>query len=126
MISDGCSGWHVLTDRAIQSRSAVRPAGLGMVIDLAWLLDGFRLSPAGQVTVAGRPASRIVAEPDAENGTRGHRVQSRIAYPADRIDVVVDAELGIALTLAWSWHGQTLFTAELRNVSEASKNLPRR
>ncbi len=43
---------------------------------------------------------------------------SRIFYAADRIDVAIDAELGIALKLAWSWRGQTLFTTELDNVSE--------
>lgn len=59
-----------------------------------------------------------MAEPDAENGTHGHGVLSRISYPADRIDVAVDAELGIALMLAWSWQGHALFTTELRDVSE--------
>ena len=70
------------------------------------------------VTVAGRPASWILAEPVDEDGARGRGVLSRIFYVADRIDAVVDAELGIALRLAWSWHGQTLFTTELDNVSE--------
>jgi outer membrane lipoprotein-sorting protein len=120
MISDGHRHWHVFKDRAVQSLKAVPPAGFGRLVDLAWLLDGFRLTPAGQVTVAGRPASQILAEPDDENGTRGQGVLSRILYAADRIDVVVDAELGIALQLAWSWHGQTLFTTELDNVSEVA------
>jgi outer membrane lipoprotein-sorting protein len=118
MISDGHTRWQVFEDRAARARWAVPPAGFAKVIDLAWLLDGFRLTLAGRDPVQGRSAHQIVAEPEDETGALGECTLARVFFAADRIEVAVDAELGIALTLTWYWRGQALATTELVNVSE--------
>jgi outer membrane lipoprotein-sorting protein len=118
MISDGHTRWQLFEDRAARARWAVPPAGFGKVIDLAWLLDGYRLTLAGQEPVHGRPARQIVAKPDDGSGVHGQGTLARVFFAADHIEVDVDAELGIALTLTWYWRGQALATTSLENVSE--------
>jgi outer membrane lipoprotein-sorting protein len=118
VICDGKQRWEIFADRVLQSPSAPPPAGLGTLLDLAWLLAGYRLAPRGPAEVTGRSGNRVTAEPTDGSGTRGSGVLSSITFPADKIDLVVDAEFGIALSMDWSWQGRILFRTRLSDISD--------
>ena len=87
----------------------------GEVIDLAWLLAGYRLSVQGTATVGGRSELRIVvARPSP---VPRQRLQPGVWAAGDQVEVIVDAELGIALRQVWSWHGRAVLYSELTGVT---------
>jgi outer membrane lipoprotein-sorting protein len=118
-VCDGQQLWQVLPDRVYRMPAAPAPAGFAPLLDLAWLLDGYRLSPGGTVAAAGRPGQRITAQPVSENGMHGHGILSRVSFPYDAIDIIIDSSLGVPLRMAWSWQDQELFTAELADLAES-------
>jgi hypothetical protein len=75
----------------------------------AWLLDGFRLEAQGQVSACGRDALHVVV-------TNRPGIRGRI-WPvhrrADRVEVIVDTELGILLRVAWLADGEEPDVTEL-------------
>src|SRR5262249_38661963 len=121
IVCDGELLWQVYPDRVFRWPAGPPPASLTPVLDPAWLLAGFRLTDAGPATVAGRAGNRIVGEP-GQGSSRGRGVVSRVAYAADKIDIVLDAQLGIVLRTAWSWQGKTLFTTELRDLETETES----
>ena len=81
------------------------------------LLGGFTLDVLGPVTVAGRDAIAVAATPrrDVLSSGPGHRSRDRIS--ADRIEVAVDAELGILLRRTETSGGEVLTRTELTDLT---------
>jgi hypothetical protein len=102
MVRDGETLWEAYADRTFRWSAAPPPARFAPLLDPAELLAGYRLTRLGPATMARRTGYRMLAKPDTEGGTQGHGVISRISYPADKIDVVIDTELGIPLRTAGS------------------------
>ena len=78
----------------------------------SWLFTGFTLEPAGPASVSGRDALRVVATP--REGAGDWPVVAR--RPLDRVEAVVDAELGILLRCEEILDGRPLRVAELAGV----------
>jgi hypothetical protein len=78
----------------------------------AWLLSGYELTPGETATVDGRTAHLAVAIPSPGPRTPFH---ARIARP-DRIEVAVDAELGILLRCVQTAGGEEIRRDELADV----------
>jgi hypothetical protein len=91
-VPDGMAGGtvHWITTRI--------KAPLGALLCPAWLLTSSRLEVLGPVRACGRDALQVVM-------TRRPSIRDRPVMPfrvrADRAEVIVDAELGILLRLAW-------------------------
>ncbi len=73
----------------------------------SWLLAGFTLEPGGPASVSGRDALRVVATPRIrDRSVTGRR-------PLDRVEVAVDAELGILLRCEEIFDGRPVRVTEL-------------
>ena len=111
-----------LTATAYRGRSGFRtaesfPAGMGLIVDPAWLLDGYKLSGNGPDNFHGRDAVRISAT--AENFT-GEILTGPLAgqdIPTDKLEVTIDTELGITLRLAAYFQGQPSLLCELSEIA---------
>ena len=81
------------------------------------LLGGYTLEELGPVTVAGRDAIAVAATPrrDALSSGPGYGFPDRISH--DRIEVVVDAELGILLRRTETSGGDVLTRTELTDLT---------
>jgi len=81
------------------------------------LLGGFTLEVLGPVTVAGRDAIAVAATPrrDVLSSGPGHRSHDRISH--DRIEVAVDAELGILLRRIETSGGELVTLTELTDLT---------
>jgi hypothetical protein len=93
VVCDGEKWWRATPDEAIGLRALSRPADYAELLYPSWLISRFGTELIGPAEAAGRPAYRIAATPRpiAATGTldRGRRI--------DRVDVLVDMELGILL-----------------------------
>jgi hypothetical protein len=78
----------------------------------AWLLNEFRLTPGERATVAGREAQLAVA---ALPPGRGRSRVGPVIFP-DRIEVAVDASLGILLRCQQMAGGEPVRLDEMRDV----------
>jgi hypothetical protein len=76
----------------------------------SWLLSGFELVQAGAAVAAGREVLRVAARPRPQT-RRGHA-----GAVLDRVEVIVDAELGILLRCVRVLRGQQPRAAERREV----------
>jgi hypothetical protein len=95
----------------------------------AWLAAGFELELAGSVIVAGRRAHRVLGRPRpvVRRGGRvrpgrqllrpDHRHFSSRYDQIDRIDAVVDAELGILLRAGQLYRGQVVSRHEFTSIT---------
>jgi len=83
------------------------PNGGELSLRPAWLLSGYRLRIGDQVEIAGRDGWEVTATPRPVANERA---------PLDRVDTVVDAEIGILLRCAEIWDGQPLGITELSDV----------
>src|SRR5580704_17785675 len=99
-------GWSVETVGGPESPPAPR------LLRPSWLLTGFTLEPGGPASVSGRDALRMVATPRPGIGIQ--RVVTR--RPLDRVEVAVDAELGILLRCEEILDGRPLRVTELADV----------
>jgi outer membrane lipoprotein-sorting protein len=81
------------------------------------LLGGFTLEELGPVTVGGRGAIAVAATPrrDVLSSVPGRRSHDRISH--DRIEVAVDAELGILLRRIETSGGELVTRTELTEVT---------
>ena len=100
------------------------PAGLGAAYPPppelfcpSCLLGGYTLEELGPVTVAGRDAIAVAATPrrDALSSGPGYGFPDRISH--DRIEVAVDAELGILLRWTETSGGDVLTRTELTDLT---------
>jgi outer membrane lipoprotein-sorting protein len=113
---DGKQFWRLYPDRVGIRPAKPLPVGLASMIDPRWLLNGYRLEVNGVSTVSGRSALVITALPG--NGmVLGQSPFSRRPAPADRIEVAVDAELGIVLRQIRYLGDQQVMQAELTDIA---------
>ena len=111
--SDGDRSWHEVEEDGAWVASLTgdpKASGppLATLLRPTWLLTGFALENDGPVPACGREALRqgIRRDPTA-----------RRDQPLDRIEVIVDAELGILLRHEEIFQGQPLSLTELVSVS---------
>jgi hypothetical protein len=83
----------------------------------SYLLGGYTLEMLGPVTVAGRDAIAVAATPrrDVVSSGPGYGFPDRISH--DRIEVAVDAELGILLRWTETSGGEVLTRTELTDLT---------
>jgi hypothetical protein len=93
------------------------PMGIGFIVDLAWLLDGYQLSSDGPEMFSGRTAIRFKALSENATGEILTGPLSDHAVPVDEIEVSVDRELGIAVRLVGHFRGQLALACELSELS---------
>ena len=123
----GCDGersWHAVPDDdgrsveaagggwTVEATGGPEPPPAARLLRPSWLLTGFTLEPGGPATVSGRDVLRVVATP--RPGTETRRVVRR--RPLDRVEVAVDAELGILLRCEEILDGRPLRVTELASV----------
>jgi hypothetical protein len=114
---DGERAWQVFADRVVAGPVAPLPAGIALLIDPAWLLYGYRLSTGGPAIVSGRQGLRVIAERRSEApDEREQGCLSGISLIADKIEAVVDVQLGVMLHQAWYLDGKCLLTHEFSKV----------
>jgi len=111
---DGDRSWHAVRDDdgwTVDETGGPEPP-LEELLRPSWLLSCYTLEPGEQVTVGGRDALRVVATP--RPGIL-HRPMAR-RRPRDRVEAVVDIELGVLLRLEEFLDGRTLRVSELTDV----------
>lgn len=112
---DGTRRWQEYDDRVIigpalpLEQARTRGQGIVEMVDTAVLL-ACHLSDVAETEVAGRRGFAVRA-------AAGERPPKVAAWPAEDADIVVDAELGIALRIT-RYHGDTQVTrSEFRDVA---------
>lgn len=111
---DGDRLWLVYPDRIAVRPAAPPPAGISLIIDSAWLLHEYPLSVDETVTDSGRPALRVVAE---RTDKLARSPLSGTPIAADKVEVTVDVQLGVALSQIWHLEGHPVFRMELSAVT---------
>jgi hypothetical protein len=109
------------TTRSYRGRTGFRtsesfPVGMGLIVDPAWLLDGYKISGNGPETFSGRDAVRFSAAAENVNGEILTGPLAGQDVPADKIEVTIDRELGITLRLAAYFQGQPALLCELSEI----------
>jgi hypothetical protein len=111
---DGQRCWQVREGTATVGPAESMPGDIGSLADPSWLLE-CRLSGGEPVTVGGRPACRLSV---ARRGPGWASPPPQLLFPA--AVAVVDAELGIVLSLT-SYIGSTpVQRYELRDITTAA------
>jgi hypothetical protein len=111
-VSDGDDTWEI-HDGVADRHPAAGPDQLlrGLVMP-QWLLACYELAIAGSEVVGGRPAVRVLGTPrPVRQGRRGG-----LWHLLDRVEVLVDAELGILVRSEQIFEGLTREVAELRDL----------
>jgi hypothetical protein len=112
-VSNGESHWMILDGTARRCpadgphhefRGLVRPQ---------WLIACYDLDVTGRTETEARPAYRVTATPRAVFIRSGHGLYHLL----DRVEVLIDAELGIILRSEQVFRGQTLAVAELHDLA---------
>jgi hypothetical protein len=115
--ASGCDGgrsWQEFEEegRLVEMAGGPRPP-LATLLRPSWLLNGYTLEIGGSATTLGREGLRVVATP-----RRSIRdAVARWGRPVDRVEVIVDAELGILLRHEEIFDGKPLSLTELVSVS---------
>ncbi len=109
----GCDGeraWRAEQDDgdwSVEAAGGPEPPPAARLLRPSWLLTGFTLEPGGPASVSGRDALRVVATPrTTDRSVTGCR-------PLDRVEVAVDAQLGILLRCEEILDGKPLRVTEL-------------
>ena len=115
--ASGCDGdrsWQEFEEegRLVEMTGGPRPP-LATLLRPSWLLNGYTLAIGGSATTLGRDGLRVVATP--RRGIRDAVAQWH--RPVDRVEVIVDAELGILLRHEEIFDGKPLSRTELVSVS---------
>ena len=115
--ASGCDGdrsWQEFVEegRLVEMTGGPRPP-LATLLRPSWLLNGYTLEIGGSATTLGREGLRVVATP-----RRSIRdAVARWRQPVDRVEVIVDAELGVLLRHEEIFQGKPLSLTELVSVS---------
>lgn len=115
-VCDGERFWKVYADRVAVRKSRAFPEGLSRLADLSWLLYEYELTSTGSGTLAGRDTVLLSAVP-GDGPAGGRPPLSTMSVNATRIETVVDAELGIALSQRWLFDDQLVLHTELTEVT---------
>jgi hypothetical protein len=113
----GCDGGRTWQEFAEEGRLVEMPGGprppLATLLRPSWLLNGYTLEILGSAATLGREGLRVVATP-----RRSIRdAVTRWGQPVDRVEVIVDAELGILLRHEEIFQGKPLSLTELVSVT---------
>ena len=111
---DGHRSWSAVRDGdswKVEADDGPEPPLLPMLRP-SWLLAGFTLETSEPVTTGGREALRLVATPRPDVWPRA----SARPRPLDRVEVLVDAGLGILLRHEEILDGRTLSVTELTGI----------
>jgi hypothetical protein len=116
-LSDGASFWHANRKAVPSSGPAAPPCD--ELLCPAWLPARFELELVGPTKVAERQAVRITAAPRPipHGDTPGFRQWRAGDNLIDRVDAIVDAELGIVLSCQWLWNGHLVRSSELDGIT---------
>jgi hypothetical protein len=109
---DGDRSWFAVRDDGgwkVEAAAGPEPP-LPPMLRPSWLLTGFTLEPGEPVTADGREALRVVATPRPDVWPRAS------APPRPRVEVIVDAGLGILLRHEEILDGRTLSVTELTGI----------
>jgi hypothetical protein len=112
IVSDGEATWEI-HDGVADRHPVAGPDQLlrGLVMP-QWLLACYELAIMGSEVVGGRPAVRVLGTPrPVRQGRHGG-----LWYLLDRVEVLVDAELGILVRSEQIFEGLTREVAELRDL----------
>jgi len=108
-VSDGEFRWTTYAGTARRCQADGPDHAFRGLVTPRWLLACYDLQITGATDVAGRPAHRVTALPRAVIP----RFSPGQYHLLDRVDVLVDAELGIILRSEQVFGGQTLELAQL-------------
>jgi outer membrane lipoprotein-sorting protein len=115
---DGERLWKVYPNRV--ATGPAKPPGLvfARLADQSALLSGWELSAAGEVEVDGRRGFLLVVKNQKNVGGRHQdfAVDQSSGWLSDHVEVVIDAELGIALRETTYYHDDVVTLIEARNV----------
>jgi hypothetical protein len=111
-VCDGQSQWLIVAGVARRVPDDIRRPPFRGLLEPGWLIACYELTMTGGAQVAGRPVHRVTGTPRAVTTRRG----SGDYHLLDRVEVLVDAELGILLRSEQIFDGQTLELAELHDV----------
>ena len=111
-VCDGVHRWTLIRGRAGQHPADDPGTELRGLLTPRWLLASYSLRLAGSAEVSGRPAHRVIGTPRLAS----FRAASSKYRALQRVEVLVDAELGILLRSEQVAGGRTLAVAELSDV----------
>jgi hypothetical protein len=122
--SDGDQGWALYPNRVVTTMPVPLGDGWDTVADLAWLLrPDWQLSAGGAEEISGRRGWRVWASYRAGHERTDHpgfpSADTLAGFAYEQATAVVDAELGIALQLAFLSGGQPVSCWELRDFTAA-------
>lgn len=111
IVSDGESCWVVRNDEADQSVADLAHPPFADIVRPTWLMSQLRLSTTATADVAGRSAIEVRGTPRLPADRWG-------LFPArlDRVDIVIDAELGLVLRYESVFDGQPLSSLEIADL----------
>lgn len=111
-VCDGEHRWTMVRGRASQNPADDPATELRGLLTPRWLLASYDLRLAGRAEVSGRPAHRVIGSPRLTI----FRAAARKYRALQRVEVLVDAELGILLRSEQVFDGRPLAVAELSDV----------
>ncbi|HET7017611.1 MAG TPA: hypothetical protein VFI65_27050 [Streptosporangiaceae bacterium] len=112
---DGKRLRKVYHNRVIVSPARTLATDFVRLVEPAWLLADWRLTDGGQQTFAGRTAVRVQAVPPPHPPRLGRDDSDR--YKSLRIDLLIDAELGIVLRQVSYASDEPVAWIELRELA---------
>jgi hypothetical protein len=113
VVCDGESSWRICGDETVREHGLGLKSGAAELLDPRWLISRFDLELTGAAEAAGRPAYRVTALP--RPATAGLRAAGHDRI--DRVDVLVDAGLGILLRREAFADGKQLEVSEVRALT---------
>ena len=112
---DGTRSWHAVKENdgwSVVAAGRPQPPPMASMLQPSWLLTGFTLETSGSLTVNGRDTLRVTATPRPGRWDRPAAGRRR----ADRVEVIVDAGLGILLRHEEILDGSPLRATELTDI----------
>jgi hypothetical protein len=111
IVSDGESCWVIRAGQADQSVADRAHPPFADVVRPTWLMSQLRLTTTGMTEVAGRAALQVRGTPRVPSDR-----WALLTALLDRVDIVIDAELGLVLRYESVFDGQPLSTIELADL----------
>src|SRR5262249_13164316 len=112
---DGNRSWHAVKeddDWSVVAAGGPEPPPMASLLQPSWLLTGFTLAAGGALAGSGPGALRVTAAPGLDRPDEAGAGRRRV----DRVEIIVDAELGILLRHEEIGDGSPLRVTELTDV----------